>query len=201
MERKKEEISYKIKRLDKKTIKLKDIVSSLKITATLGIIFSSFALLVILVLCTLTTISISVNTIEQSLNNNSTIEYVAKINSYSISVAKDAISNITNKGLFIAFDVILPSIIVLIAFILLIFANKKILDFIKDVKTNKNLFTTQKLEELKVIRSYFLTIGLLLFIVFDFSYFFIYLILVITLEIILYLFNYCVNAEIEKAKE
>ena len=59
----------------------------------------------------------------------------------------------------------------------------------------------KKLEELKVIRSYFLTIGLLLFIVFDFSYFFIYLILVITLEIILYLFNYCVNAEIEKAKE
>lgn len=201
MKKKKEELNIDIKKSDKNIIKLKDLVSIVKFIATFGIIASSFISLVVIILCTITTLSISTGTTEQLLNNNSVIEYVAKINSYSISEVKDTIGTITNKGLFVTFDVILPSIIILAIFIFLIIASKKIINFVKDVKSNKSLFTTQKLKELKEIEMLLSVIGIILFIAFGFSYIIVYIILVITLEIILYLFNYCVNAEIEKAKE
>mgnify|MGYP004563975111 FL=1 len=41
---------------------------------------------------------------------------------------------------------------------------------------------------------------ILFLLAFDFSYFFIFLILELTLEIIIYLFNYCVKAENLKEK-
>lgn len=184
-----------------KIMKLKDIITSLKIISIIMIVFSAIASIVVMVLGALTTLSVVTSSNEQLLKNDSAVDFIAKMNSYSFSEAKDAIAEIGNKGVFVAFDVIIPSLLVIAAFISLLICCKKILDFIKNVKSNKGLFTDEKLNELKKIRATLLTAGLLFFLAFDFSYFIIYLILELTLEIILYLFNYCVKVENSKEKE
>lgn len=185
---------------ENKIMKLNDILSSLKVVAIILMIFSAIATITIVVLSTLTTLSVATSTNEQLLKNDSVIDFIAKMNSYSISGANDVINNIGSKGWFITFYVILPSLFVIAAFVCLIVFSKKLLNFIKDVKTNKSLFTTEKLNALKKLRAVLLSAGLLFFLAFDFSYFIIYLILELTLEIILYLFNYCVKVENSKEK-
>lgn len=196
----KDEIKFETNIDNNKTMKLKDIISSLKIISIIIMIFSTIVLISTVVLGTLTTLSVVNSSNEQLLNNDSAVDFIAKMNSYSFSEVNKEIADISNKGIFVTFQIIIPTLFVIAAFISLLICCKKILDFIKNVKSNKGLFIDEKLLELKKIRILVLSTGILFLLAFDFSYFFIFLVLELTLEIIIYLFNYCVKAENLKEK-
>ena len=185
-------------------MKLKDITRSLKWISILVMIFCTIFSLLILVEGTLTTLDFNTKTKEQILNDENIIDYMAKINDYSILDAQKTISEIENSGnktFIMIFDIIIPSLTVLLALGLILAFCKALLDFIKDVKSNKSLFTLEKLNSLKKARTILLTAFLFFWIVFGFKYFTIYLVLEITVEIILYLFDYCVKVENGKVTE
>ncbi len=186
----------KNKNIEKSRImNFKDVVVSLKTIAALIMAISIITTVCVTVLSVLATGSILSSTKEELLENESTVEYISKINTDTISEAREYILDMNDSGFF-AFDkVILPSIIVVVAFILLIVLSKKMLDFLKDAKSNKTLFTTDKLYILKNIRYIFLVIGLLFILGFNFTFLIFFLVLEILLEFILYLFNYCVSIE------
>lgn len=186
----------KNKNIEKSRImNFKDVVVSLKTIAALIMAISIITTVCVTVLSVLTTGSILSSTKEELLENESTVEYISKINTDTMSEAREYILDMDDPGFFVFDKVILPSIIVVVAFILLIVLSKKMLDFLKDAKSNKTLFTTDKLYILKNIRYIFLVIGLLFILGFNFTFLIFFLVLEILLEFILYLFNYCVSIE------
>lgn len=186
----------KNKNIEKSRImNFKDVVVSLKTIAALIMAISIITTICVTVLSVLTTGSILSSTKEELLENESTVEYISKINTDTMSEAREYILDMDDPGFFVFDKVILPSIIVVVAFILLIVLSKKMLDFLKDAKSNKTLFTTDKLYILKNIRYIFLVIGLLFILGFNFTFLIFFLVLEILLEFILYLFNYCVSIE------
>ena len=145
------------------TPKLREIISFLKNISILLILFSSIASFLLVVFSSLTTISTLKNKL---VNNEPIIYFVSKINSYSLSETTDIINNMQNKGTFIIFEVLIPTILILIAFISLIVLSNRIIYLIKDIKSNKTLITAEKFNDLKNLRGYLFFTGFFFFLAF-----------------------------------
>lgn len=177
---------------------LKDIIKCMKIVSIIGIIVNLIISVVIIFMSSFITLNVVNGSTESLLKNDFIINYIAKVNCYSISDIKDLIINMTSQVGFITLDVIIPSLIVLIILIIMVIFCFYIVDFIRGVESDKTLFTEEKLRKLKKVESLLLLASVLLILAFDISYFILCLILEIALEFVLYLFNYCVKNENER---
>ena len=173
-------------------IKLKDIMATLKFSSLVGIVVNAIFVLTTIILCVLALLNINVTPEEELINNESVVSYISKVNNNSIEDTKYEIS-ISSKGELIVFDVVFPSLFILSSLICMIVFCSKMQTFTAKVKTDKELFTKQKLKELTILSEWLQLAGFTLMFVFGFYYIIRYLFFVLILEIILYLFNYCVN--------
>ncbi len=174
---------------------LKKINNALDAIAKLGMFLFSVILVACLVLSTLSIINVLKKTKEEVTNKEYIVEYLATINSDSVEEVKNNIKADT-RGMFIAFEIVIPTLIVVSLLVMLIVVCKRVISFIKDIKTDKKLFTREKLKESTNIINSLLIIGMV-FILFLSSFFTIllFIILDITLTIIFYLFQKCVEYE------
>lgn len=169
--------------------KLKSNIISAKILTWISIIiFSilSFALVIVGTSCSF--LSISDYSIDEIKNNESIVNYVSDINNYSYSETLWAISEIDNKIEFAVFEIIIPTIFTLLGYILLIISLCEILVLIKNVNDNKTLFTQDKNQLFKKI-----LLKMYIALLFILSNFILWIVIGIILEIIEYMFNYCVK--------
>ena len=196
---KKEKVEIKIE--DEKMPKLRELSSTTKLLSILGMFFSTIMVILTTINCTLTSLSINAFSKEKLINNETVINYLSKINLYGFTDAKEAITNIENKGAFIAFDVIIPSILVLCMLFTIGYGFYQLYELSKKMRTKKSFFTNDNLEILKRIRLSFLYIGLLFILVFDVSYYIIVIFTIIMIELLVFVFDYVIKKESEKVKE
>jgi len=188
-----DKIIWKEKELTQKET-FKSSINVLRIVVLLGIIICYTMALVVTVqgamnslLCT------SIYSIEEIQKDESIIDYISSINHYSYSEILSTMSNINNNVGFAVLEIIVPTIFTLIGWILLIISLKKILDLIKNATDSESLFTKDN-NNLFTKIFLFGSIALL----FLTGNFIIWLGIVTILEIIQYLFNYCVQITNDK---
>ena len=148
-----------------------------------------------LVLSTLSIITVAKKSKEVAASKDYVVEYLATVNNSSDTFIKERLME-DSKGEFIAFEIVVPTLIVISLLVMLIVLCKRVLSFIKDIKSDKKLFTREKLKESVNIINALLVIGMV-YILFLASLFTVvlFIILDITLTIIYYLFKNCVEYE------
>ncbi len=172
-----------------KNEKVKSLMKGTKILVWFGIIvFSIISLALIICSTSYSFLGTSNYSIEEIKNNESIISYVSNINNYSYSETIDVISEINNNVGFVVVEIIIPTVFTLFGYILLIISQKQILDLIKNVTDSKALFTNDKKQLLNKI---LLRTDIALFLVL--KNFYIWIGIGMILEVIRYLFNYCVQ--------
>ena len=191
----------KIKIFEDNIISLETIVISTKLISLALVTINIVYLILTIGYSVFSTKTIFSNSFEDILKDEMTVNYLLKINDYSsLSDIQDAIEMDVGKVSFYMFEVVLPTIIIISVFILSIVLGKKLNDFINNVKSNADLFTSKKIEELKKIRNMILDICILLFLKFNLTFLIFYALLDFMLEIIIYLFSNCVKKENKQAK-
>ncbi len=182
-----------IRIFDDNVISLKTIVTSVKVISLALVTISIVYLIISTGYFIFSTKTVFNNSFEDILKDEMTINYISKINDYSLSDIKDAIEMEADKLPFYLFEIVFPTIILIFVFILSIVLGKKLNNFVRNVKSNKDLFTNKKIEELKKIRNIILDICFLLFLKFNLTFLIFYALLDFMLEIIIYLFSNCVE--------
>ena len=172
---------------------LKGINNAIDAIAKIGIFLFSVFLIGSLVLSTISTITVIKKSKEVTASKDYVIEYVSTLNNTSSDFMKERLME-DAKGEFIAFEIVIPTLIVISLLVMLIVLCKRVLSFIKDIKSDKKLFTREKLKESVNIINALLIVGMV-YILFLSSLFTIvlFIILYITLTIIYYLFKKCVE--------
>ena len=191
----------KIKIFEDNIISLETIVISTKLISLALVTINIVYLILTIGYSVFSTKTIFSNSFEDILKDEMTVNYLLKINDYSsLSDIQDAIEMDAGKVSFYMFEVVLPTIIIISVFILSIVLGKKLNDFINNVKSDADIFTSKKIEELKKIRNMILDICILLFLKFNLTFLIFYALLDFMLEIIIYLFSNCVKKENKQAK-
>lgn len=194
----KNEDKVKIDFETKRIPELGEVINTLKVLSVAVTILLSIIGIVMIILGTLTTLTVKSDTKEQLLNNAAVVDYIKAVNGYSISRTEETITEMENKTWFMVYNVIVPTVAIFVVIGLLIKLNILIYNMIKDVKTDKDIFTEKKLDDLKRAKSIFSWATLILILVIDISYFIILIIVECTLDVIMYLFNYAVKHTSEK---
>lgn len=168
--------------------KFKSQISNVKMFTWLGLVILCMLSLTRVILSTTFSFGISEYTIDEIKKDEVIIDHVSELNDYDYSEVIDVISEIDNKNEFLATKIILPTAFILFGYIFLIIALKKILDLTKNVTDTESLFTSDKNQLLQkiVLLTYIALLFLLRNIV-------LWLGIGLVLEIIAYIFNYCVQ--------
>jgi hypothetical protein len=174
---------------------LKGINNAIDAIAKIGMFLFSVFLISCLVLSTLSIITVAKKSKEVAASKDYVVEYLATVNNSSDTFIKERLME-DSKGEFIAFEIVVPTLIIISLLVMLIVLCKRVLSFIKDIKSDKKLFTREKLKESVNIINALLIIGMV-YILFLASLFTVvlFIILDITLTIIYYLFKNCVEYE------
>jgi len=183
---------WKEKEVTKKE-KFKSAITGVKSLVWIGIIIYCIMSLAILV-CSTSHFLFAVNSsIDEIKKDEQIINYVSDINNYSYSETIEIMSDFDDVVGFAVIEIILPTVFILFGYILLIISLKEILTLTKNVTDNQSLFTNDKNQLLKkiILRGY---IALL----FVLSNFILWLGIGVILEIIQYMFNYCVQLTNDK---
>ncbi len=194
MKKEKKEKKEKAEKLDIDNINLKELVLSVKLFSIVGVVLGFIFLILTGYYFVVSTDNIINYSPAEIQNDRLTINYMSNLNDYSREEAIEALSNIGNKTLFIVTNVALPTLILVIVIVLIIISCKIAYDIVKNVKENKNLFTNKKLEMVKKLRTTLIVALLISFLAFGFSLISI-LFIELALEIIIYLFENCVERE------
>ena len=199
-EEKKEEVKEEKKEKNEiktgiEKIKLKKIREILDAFAKIGMVVFTMAIIACVVMATITTVRVSKTTKEELIKDDRVTDYMSTLNNDSLEETKQVIND-ESKGMLIAFNIILPTIVYVSMFVILIASFKKLLDYMKDIKQEKELFTKEKLKETTALINSFLLIGMIFFIwTSSFSTLILFIALDIALVIIFYLFKKCVENE------
>ena len=179
---------------------LKKINNILDAMAKIGIFLFSVLIIISIVLSTISTVNVLKKTKEEVVNKDNIMEYLGTINGDKYSEVKERLMK-DSKGEFIAFEIVVPTLIEVSLLVMLVVLCVRVLSFIKDIKSDKKLFTREKLKESTNIINSLLIIGMVFFLFLS-SFFTIilFIILDITLTIIFFLFKKCVEYE-EKMNE
>ncbi len=186
----------KIRIFEDNVISLKTIITSTKLISLALVTINIVYLIITLGYSIFSTKTIFNNTFENILKDDTTVNYILKINDYSsISDIQNAIETDGVKTTFYLLEIVVPTLIIIFVFILSIILGKKLYNFIKNVNSDKDLFTNKKVEELQKMRSLILDICIFLFLQFNLTFLIFYVLLDFMLEIIIYLFSHCVEKE------
>jgi len=180
--------------------KLKEIIGGIKVVSILAMIIHSFAILAIIVMSTYSIIKFKEIGIEQTLNNEGIVEFVSSINDYDITSTKEYLLDYKSSTSVIIIEVLIPTIICIIGLTLYNLVCNIFIKFAKGVKDNKTLFTKEKLNLLIKVRALLIFAFVCAFFVSDISLFLLF-IFELLIEVILYLFNHCVNGKEIEVKE
>ncbi len=198
MKKEKKEKKEKTLKLGIKTIDLKSIIFPIKLISIVGVVLGFIFLILTGYYCVVSTNYILNSSPEEIQNDKLTVNYISNINDYSIEETKEIIGEIGEIGSkteFLMFEVILPTIAIVLVTILIVILCKKSYDIVKNVKSNKDLFTEKNLKSLKDISSLVLDMYLIFFLIYGIRYIFYLIFIDLVFQIILYLFNNCVEKE------
>ena len=126
---------------------------------------------------------------EALINNDFLVEYIAKINHYSIIEVENSIITIEHNWFFIIFEIILPTICIIMAIALIILFVKRIISFIDTIDTEKDLFTKDKIPKVKDLIEILTTALLITFVIFGEPSVFVYLLILCLLALIFHLYK------------
>ena len=179
---------------ESRVLTLPHITKSVSIFAKLFIAFFALASLVVVGVCSYTTTKVTNRTVEQVLEDDLVIDFIARVNNDLPEVVKEDIVGRTGfSTLYVFSEIIIPSLFIIAAFVFVIIFCMKILDFVKDIDSDEKLFTEAKLDELRKAKYILAAIGVLFFLWLGIEWFFFYLMVELELEIILYLLRYGVK--------
>lgn len=198
MKKEKDERKEKSIKLGFKTISLKNIIFPINLISIVGVVLGFIFLILTGFYFVSTTNSILNNTSNEILKDRSAIMYISKINDYSIEKTEkiiDGIGEIGSKTEFLMFEVVLPTIALILIAILIVISCIKSYNIVKNVKSNKDLFTEKKLESLKKISSLVFDIYFIFFLIYGINYIFELILVELVFEIIIYLFSNCIETK------
>ena len=192
-EEKKKIVKEKVKDFEKGNVSLDDLMGTIKIVSIVGTVFNAVIMFVITFYCILCVVTAQTVTREKLVENESFVNYVEKINNYYHSEAEVEILAYKDTALMVTYEVIVPTICVFIGLIGLIILCKYLYDLTKNVKTTKNLFTREKLNLIKQIRNIGFVATILIWLPLGEVYMLTWALFIIIMEIIIFLFTYCVE--------
>ena len=105
----------------------------------------------------------------QVIENRNVVAHLAIMNDYSESEIVDSINEFSSMKNFTFSYVVIPTLVVVAGMIAVLVISISIHGFVRDVETEDELFTREKLKKLRKIRIYLMVIGLLV-ILFLFSF-------------------------------
>lgn len=179
---------------------IKELVGGIKVISVLSMIVHTFIILAIIFFSVYSIIRLKQVGIEKTIAQEEIVEFISAINSYDMTSVKDYLLEYKTTTGIILLEILFPSIVNIIAFVLYNFVCLKLIKFSKDVKDNKTLFTKERLNLLKEVRNILIFAFVCMAFTSNFSIF-VSMIFLLLMEMILYLFNYCVNGQAEKEKE
>lgn len=166
-----------------------------KFIALLSSFFATALAITIFVFSVIACISVSNLEKEALLNNNIVVTMVSKMNNYSVLETKDLITNMSNRFTFILFEIIIPTIAFVGAMILMLVLAKRIIEFISDIKYEKDLYNKKKLINVQDIVSILSIVLLTTLVIFNKPSIIIYLLLEALLCMVYFLFKKCVTLQ------
>lgn len=165
--------------------RLKSNIKWIKTIIWFGIVVSCVIALALIVCGSVYSLGSSIYSIDEIKNDETLINYVSDIKSYSYVETLETFSNIDNKNSFILHEIVMPTLFSLFGYILLIVSFIEILNFIKNLMNNRILSVRSKINSLDKI--YFKIFIALFFIINNFVLSF----GIVVLFAIRYLFNEC----------
>ena len=179
----KEEESIVLEKREKRLVKFISLLSAFFATAVAILIF---------VFSVISCISVANLSKEDLVNNNIVVTIISKLNNYSINEVGDIISNMTNRFVFILFEIVIPTIAFVGAMILILLLAKRVIEFISDVTYEKDLYNKKKLSDARDIIAVLSIVLLTTLVIFNKPTILIYLLIEALLTLIYYLFKKCV---------
>ncbi len=173
---------------------LKEIVGGIKVVSVTAMILHSIIILAIIAMSVYSIIKFNEVGVEQSLNNEGIIEFVSSINDYDVLSAKEYLLEYKTSTGVILLEIIIPAIICIIGLTLYNLVCNIFIKIVKGVKDNKTLFTKEKFNLLIKVRALLIFAFVCGFFISDISLFLL-IIFELLIEVVLYLFNYCVNGK------
>lgn len=167
----------------------------IKFVALVTTFFTSALAIMMFVFGVVATISIATLSHDELVNNNIVVTLLSKMNGYSIMEAKDLIMNMSSRVTIIVFEVVIPIIAFIGAMMLLVILSKRIMDFILDVKFEKDLFKKRKIYDLQDIVSIISIVLLAFLVLFNEPSIIFYLLIELLLFMVYGLFKKCVKDE------
>lgn len=163
-----------------------------KFVALLTSFFATGLAILIFVFSVMATLSVANLPKEELVNNNVVVTLISKLNSYSISDAKDLITTMSSRFTFILFEIVVPAIAFIGAMLLLLVLGKRLIDFVNNIKTEKDLFNQKKLQDIHDIISILSLVLLTILVLFNQPSIIFYLLIELLLWVIYVLFKRCV---------
>ena len=164
----------------------------IKFASLLTSFFATCLAILIFIFSVIASLSLANLPKEDLVNNNIVVTLLSKLNNYSITDAKELITTMSNRFTFILFEIVIPTIAFIGAMLLLITLARRLIDFISDVKTEKDLFNAKKVEDAKDIISILSLVLLTTLVLFNEPSIIFYLLIEVLLYIIFILFKKCV---------
>jgi len=173
---------------------LKEIIGGIKVVSVIAMVLHSILILTIVAMSVYSTIKFKEVGIEQAINSNGIVEFVSSINDYDVLSAKENLLEYNTTTGVILLEIIIPAIICIIGLTLYNLVCNVFIKIAKGVKDNKTLFTKEKLNLLIKVRALLIFAFVCAFFISDISIFLI-MIFELLIEVVLYLFNHCVNGK------
>ena len=164
----------------------------IKFVSLLTSFFATCLAILIFIFSVIASLSLANLPKEDLVNNNIVVTLLSKLNNYSVTDAKELITTMSSRFTFILFEIVVPTIAFIGAMLLLITLARRLIDFISNVKTEKDLFNAKKVEDAKDIISILSLVLLTTLVLFNEPSIIFYLLIEVLLYIIFILFKKCV---------
>ncbi len=172
---------------------VKEIMKTFRCLSVIGITLSiSMMILALIVGGILTYTCMSFNK-TQIIENKNVVAHLTIINDSSESEIIDTINGYTDMKGFTFSYVVVPTLVIFSGMIAVLIISASIHKFVRDVETEDELFTKEKLKKLRRIRTYLMVIGLFVIVFFSLMHILIYALFEAIFEFVLYMFNKCVK--------
>ena len=179
---------------------LKEIVEGIKVVSVIAMVLHSIIILAIIAMSIYSIVKFNQIGVEKALNNNGIVEFISSINDYDVLSTKEYLLEYNSTPAVIVLEIILPAIICIIGLTLYNLVCNIFIKIVKGVKDNKTLFTKEKMNLLIKVRALLIFAFVCAFFISDISIFLL-MIFELLIEVVLYLFNHCVNGKNEEVKE
>ena len=179
-----------------KDLNLNDTKRVIRCGVYIATFFASIFSIIVFVFGIISSFSVASKESGELLHDNFTMVFVSKINNCSIEEVKLSYMAAESRGVYILFNVILPTIALVCAAILIILLCSLILKFIQNVDYNEELFTVKKLKYAESIVNILSVIVFINWILFNNPSIPFTLLIFFLLFVIYYLFKLCVVKKI-----